>query len=71
MIQVRCPVCDKEMTGERSDWPRFPFCSARCKLIDLGRWLGEGYRVTDESELEGSSDDRDLPPAGQSSGRSS
>ena len=28
------------MQGERSDWPQFPFCSPRCKLIDLGRWLG-------------------------------
>jgi endogenous inhibitor of DNA gyrase (YacG/DUF329 family) len=24
-----------------AEWPEFPFCSARCRLIDLGRWLGE------------------------------
>jgi endogenous inhibitor of DNA gyrase (YacG/DUF329 family) len=32
---------------EVSDCPHFPFCSARCKLIDLGRWLGEEYRLPD------------------------
>jgi endogenous inhibitor of DNA gyrase (YacG/DUF329 family) len=25
--------------------PEFPFCSARCKAVDLGKWLGEEYRV--------------------------
>jgi endogenous inhibitor of DNA gyrase (YacG/DUF329 family) len=28
-----------------ADWPAFPFCSSKCKLVDLGRWLGETYRV--------------------------
>jgi endogenous inhibitor of DNA gyrase (YacG/DUF329 family) len=28
-----------------AEWPEFPFCSARCRLIDLGRWLGEDYRI--------------------------
>jgi endogenous inhibitor of DNA gyrase (YacG/DUF329 family) len=27
------------MTGETDAWPYFPFCSRRCKTIDLGRWL--------------------------------
>jgi endogenous inhibitor of DNA gyrase (YacG/DUF329 family) len=26
-------------------WPDFPFCCARCRLIDLGRWLGGAYRI--------------------------
>ena len=30
-----------------------PFCSARCKQIDLGRWLGEAYRVPSEERREG------------------
>lgn len=29
----------------RAGNPAFPFCSPRCKLVDLGRWLGEDYRV--------------------------
>jgi endogenous inhibitor of DNA gyrase (YacG/DUF329 family) len=73
MNKISCPVCQREMTGERSAWPQFPFCSPRCKTIDLGRWLGERYRVSqEEDEPEDSipDDDRELPPAGQSSGRS-
>jgi endogenous inhibitor of DNA gyrase (YacG/DUF329 family) len=47
MIKVRCPICDKVMQGQGpAEWPQFPFCSDRCRLIDLGRWLGEEYRVT-------------------------
>jgi endogenous inhibitor of DNA gyrase (YacG/DUF329 family) len=72
MEQVRCLVCQREMTGERSAWPQFPFCSRRCKLIDLGRWLGERYGVPLESgpPAEGEpSEEEEVPPAGQSSGR--
>jgi endogenous inhibitor of DNA gyrase (YacG/DUF329 family) len=46
MIKVRCPICDRGMAGSSAaEWPDFPFCSARCRLIDLGRWLGEDYTV--------------------------
>jgi endogenous inhibitor of DNA gyrase (YacG/DUF329 family) len=30
------------------EWPQFPFCSSRCKTIDLGRWLKEEYRIPKE-----------------------
>jgi len=50
MSQVRCPVCSKPMNFQaRSEWPDFPFCSLRCKRIDLGKWLNENYRITSES----------------------
>lgn len=39
----RCPVCKKDFLPESSPAP--PFCSARCRQIDLGRWLGEDYSV--------------------------
>jgi len=39
-----CPICGKEVTP-RSANPAFPFCTARCKSIDLGKWLNEEYRV--------------------------
>jgi endogenous inhibitor of DNA gyrase (YacG/DUF329 family) len=41
--QVRCPRCDAdcEWTGN----PHRPFCSLECRLIDLGEWLDERYRV--------------------------
>ena len=49
MIKTHCPICDRTMQGaSTAEWPDFPFCSPKCKLIDLGRWLGEGYRVTAE-----------------------
>jgi len=44
---MRCPICkrpvdDKQM-GQRGSF--YPFCSERCRLIDLGRWLGEKYQI--------------------------
>src|SRR5690606_35007945 len=38
---MRCPVCRREF--EKGDSPALPFCSERCRTIDLGRWLGESY----------------------------
>jgi endogenous inhibitor of DNA gyrase (YacG/DUF329 family) len=42
---IRCPICNKE--NEFFAEPVGPFCSPRCKLIDLGKWLGEEYRVSE------------------------
>ena len=36
----RCPICGKPAVERHR-----PFCSRRCALIDLGRWLGGNYRV--------------------------
>ena len=42
--RARCPQCGK--TADLSPDNRFrPFCSERCKLIDLGAWATESYRV--------------------------
>jgi uncharacterized protein len=41
----RCPIC-----GKPADAKHAAFCSARCQMIDLGRWLKGDYRVpTNES----------------------
>ena len=40
---VTCPICRKRFDPLTSQ--AMPFCSPRCRLIDLGRWLGEGYSV--------------------------
>lgn len=42
----RCPICQRPAAppGERS--PR-PFCSSRCQMVDLGRWLHEAYVVSE------------------------
>lgn len=42
-MQVICPICKNKTTWEEN--PRRPFCSERCKLIDLGKWVSEGYRI--------------------------
>ena len=42
----RCPVCDAEVDLETT--PTVPFCSDRCRLIDLGRWLDEAYAVPEK-----------------------
>ena len=39
----RCPVCDASV--DLAATPTVPFCSDRCRLIDLGRWLDESYTV--------------------------
>jgi len=40
---MKCPICRRETSYEGS--PFRPFCSERCKLIDLDRWLSERYRI--------------------------
>jgi len=63
MKKVRCPICDKKMDGQGpKEWPDWPFCSSRCKLIDLGRWLGEEYRLGTTGEEEDSPDANPGPP---------
>ena len=60
---VSCPTCGTAVVWD--DTSRFrPFCSERCKLIDLGAWANESYRVpvrTDEDE-DGSDATRNAPP---------
>jgi uncharacterized protein len=44
--EVTCPTC-----RERATWhgnPHRPFCSFTCRLIDLGVWLDEGYRIPED-----------------------
>jgi len=45
---IRCPICETALRPPRqADHPHFPFCSRRCKLVDLGRWLDGNYRVSE------------------------
>jgi endogenous inhibitor of DNA gyrase (YacG/DUF329 family) len=59
--QVRCPQCGGESVWS-TDNPFRPFCSERCKLIDLGAWASESYRVPVQEAPEGAPD-ADLPGA--------
>ena len=56
--KVKCGICGKPVVPEFR-----PFCSTRCKQIDLGRWLNESYRVPaveqEDDAAGGSSEDDD------------
>ncbi len=54
---MACPICKKPVPA-RAENPAFPFCSNRCKLLDLGKWLGEEYRVPGPPADDGA----DRPP---------
>ena len=45
----KCPTCDKPVSMESSNRYR-PFCSERCRMIDLGEWMEEGYAISDQSD---------------------
>ncbi len=60
MTQFRCPICDKPFEIERSEAP--PFCSSRCRKIDLGRWMDERYGLPYERPEDS---DEKLPPDDQ------
>jgi endogenous inhibitor of DNA gyrase (YacG/DUF329 family) len=46
---VACPTCAKPVAWRPENRYK-PFCSERCRLIDLGEWANESYRVAAESE---------------------
>jgi endogenous inhibitor of DNA gyrase (YacG/DUF329 family) len=45
-MKIICPVCKKSTAWEEN--PCRPFCSEKCKLIDLGKWVFEEYRIEGE-----------------------
>jgi endogenous inhibitor of DNA gyrase (YacG/DUF329 family) len=57
---VRCPQCGNPVEwSPASRWR--PFCSERCKTIDLGAWASEAYRIPAEETLE-DTDGGEVPP---------
>ncbi len=55
---MNCQICKKDITPA-SDF--YPFCSERCKLIDLGNWASEKYVVSSPLQPEDLEDLEDLP----------
>lgn len=45
---IRCPICKKDTVWKGN--PFRPFCSERCRLIDLGKWASEEYKIPGEKE---------------------
>jgi endogenous inhibitor of DNA gyrase (YacG/DUF329 family) len=50
-------MCKKETTWDGN--PFRPFCSERCRLIDLGKWASEEYRISGEKRDTPAEDDKD------------
>ena len=50
ILKVNCPQCDIVFLYYDSLYR--PFCSERCKMIDLGHWFKESYKVPDKTPLE-------------------
>ncbi|NIQ39036.1 MAG: DNA gyrase inhibitor YacG [Proteobacteria bacterium] len=64
-MKVVCPICKRETHWRRN--PTRPFCSERCKLIDLGSWIGGEY-VIPARPVNRSSPDEDQDGEGESTG---
>lgn len=59
----RCPICRKPAAPPPPPPSPYPFCSERCKLIDLGRWLDGVYQIpVVEQDDTDPSDETDRPP---------
>ena len=56
---IRCPICEKQFDPAAST--AMPFCSNRCRQIDLGRWLREVYSVPVERDPDDIRDDEPPP----------
>ena len=50
-----CPICGRSLTDANANPAAAPFCSQRCRQIDLGNWLGEHYTISrpiEQADLE-------------------
>jgi endogenous inhibitor of DNA gyrase (YacG/DUF329 family) len=61
--QFRCPTCKRIIKPSQEDYSErvrfYPFCSERCRLIDLGAWLDADYRIPSRPDEES-----EKPPPG-------
>ena len=62
VVKLRCPICKKPV---KSTDPDSPFCSDRCRMIDLGKWASGQYVISspvtdaEESIQDGAPEERD------------
>jgi endogenous inhibitor of DNA gyrase (YacG/DUF329 family) len=42
LVKLSCPICKQPVTSTGAE---FPFCSERCRLLDLGKWASGEYRI--------------------------
>jgi endogenous inhibitor of DNA gyrase (YacG/DUF329 family) len=56
-MTVKCPICRKDVTREN---PEFPFCSERCRILDLGNWASEKYVISTPADaIQGLEDENE------------
>lgn len=63
MKKLFCPICKKETYWKEN--PYRPFCSERCKLIDLASWIGGEYKIPGEKVNPSCSDENQKVKAGR------
>jgi endogenous inhibitor of DNA gyrase (YacG/DUF329 family) len=63
MPSIRCPICETQFDPAQS--PAMPFCSERCRQIDLGRWLREVYSVPVERNPDDADAEHGEPHSGE------
>ncbi len=57
-LKLRCPICKKVVKSSDAD---FPFCSDRCRTVDLGKWASGAY-VIPTTDVDGEEQIHDSPP---------
>ncbi len=56
-MRIVCPICKTVLENAPEDFDPRPFCSPRCKLVDLGNWLNDSYRIPTAERPEDGGDD--------------
>jgi uncharacterized protein len=63
---MKCPICKKEV--QLGD-PFMPFCSERCRIIDLGNWAAEKYVISTPVAPESETEENEVQPERNGDGR--
>ncbi len=50
-VIIKCPVCKKRIVYSKNN-PFRPFCSDKCRLVDLSQWFEEDYRIESDEKAE-------------------
>ena len=50
ILKVKCPTCKKEVVYSQKN-PNRPFCSEKCRLVDLGQWFEEDYSIAGDDAV--------------------
>lgn len=69
---MKCPICKRVVDESTAGKPGsfFPFCSDRCKLIDLGRWLDGAYQIPIDTHDDEAQDESAIDPLTDAKSRS-